>query len=443
MPQFLDYLASVQRFGIRPGLERIRELLVRAQVLDERGQSPFPVVLVGGTNGKGSTAQFLAQMLVGNSRRIGLYTSPHLHQWNERIRVLGTSNQGEPLGGAIADSELEALFQHVLPMLDEVARGEHGQPTEFEVLTLLGLQHFAEQQVDAAVVEVGLGGRWDATNALDPLVSVITHVALDHCDRLGSTLEAIASDKIHIARPNRTLLTAESKPQVLEVFADHCSGIGAHLCPLNSLDKGSSTCEGWARRAREESRALPPQSPAFQKANWHLARAAQLAFAHQMGWRVDEAPLALEVAGRLEIARRNPTVILDGANNPDGAQVLARELEGLKSQSPSANLHLIFGASSDKDARAMLRVLAPVASRITLSQAAHPRAAPVNELARVLSELLGQQSQPHPHAEQQPDVNRALQNAIAQAAQADIVCVCGSFFLLGDVDRAALGSSAQ
>ncbi len=438
-PDFLSYLASVQRFGIRPGLERIRELLSQAQVLDAAGTSPFPVVLVGGTNGKGSTAQFVARMLASGSRRVGLYTSPHLHAWNERVRILSPSNRAEPSAGAITNEELEALFQLARPVLDQVARGEHGQPTEFEVLTLLGLIHFARQSVDAAVVEVGLGGKWDATNVLSPLVSVVTHVALDHCDRLGSTLEAIAADKIHIARPNRDLITAEDKPQVLEVFREHCDQIGARLCPWRVASDAASTCGERARLAEEEARALPPEVPEFQKRNWQTARVACHAFAQaaawpQAAWPLDElsSTASWQVAGRLEIVRRSPTVILDGANNPDGAQVLARELKRLKEQNPSTRLHLIFGASSDKDARAMLQVLAPLSDRLTLAQAGHPRALSTAELAATALELGAR-------AGEEADVNRALQAALGEAKTEDIVCVCGSFFLLGDVDRARLG----
>jgi len=437
---FLLYLAGVQRFGIRPGLERIRELLERAQVLDARGQAPFPVVLVGGTNGKGSTAQFLARMLSGSSRRVGLYTSPHLHAWNERIRILDASNAAQPSGGAISDAELEELFQSARPLFEEVARGEHGQPTEFEVLTLLGLLHFARQNVDAAVVEVGLGGRWDATNALDPLLSVITHVALDHCDRLGSTLEAIASDKIHIARPDRVLVTAETKPQVLEVFAAHCASIGARLWPFLSPD--FSNDEAQVREVWSEVSLLPlPDSPAFQRLNLQTARVAHTAFCQAALWPLEDETGAqwqglAGVPGRFETVRREPLVILDGANNPDGAQVFAHELQRLKAQNPDARLHLIFGASSDKDARAMLRELAPLANRLTLAQARHPRASPTAELA-MLARAIGAQ------ADEEADVNRALETAIREARAQDIVCVCGSFFLLGDVDRARLEAGSR
>ena len=232
MPDFFQYLENVQRFGIRPGLERIHALLERLQL----SPPPFPHLLVGGTNGKGSTAQFLANLLAGDNRHIGLYTSPHLYRWNERIRIIeAASRDNELFSGAINDAQLQELFDIVLPHIEAI-ESQHGATTEFELLTLLGALFFARQNVDAAVIEVGLGGRWDATNALEPSVSVITHVALDHCDRLGNTLELIAADKICIARPKRILVTSETKPQVLEVFAAHCETIQAKLWSFRALE---------------------------------------------------------------------------------------------------------------------------------------------------------------------------------------------------------------
>ncbi len=227
MGAFENYISSLQRFGIQPGLERIEALLQRM----EQPHRQYPHVLVGGTNGKGSTCEFLARLLAADEKQIGLFTSPHLYRWNERIRVVegskfrapfGWIQSSEPFPDAISDDDLDALFYAAKPHLDAVAQ-ELGQPTEFETITALGLWHFALAKVNAAVIEVGLGGRWDATNTIEPLVSVITHVALDHCDRLGNSLEAIARDKVEIARAGRVLVSAETKPQVLPIFADYCN----------------------------------------------------------------------------------------------------------------------------------------------------------------------------------------------------------------------------
>ena len=182
MGAFENYISSLQRFGIQPGLERIEALLQRM----EQPHLKYPHILVGGTNGKGSTCEFLARLLATNEKQIGLFTSPHLYHWNERIRIVSSQQaavSGQNFSDAISDDDLDALFYAAKPHLDAVAQ-ELGQPTEFETITALGLWHFARANVDAAVIEVGLGGRWDATNTSDPLVSVITHVALDHCDRL-------------------------------------------------------------------------------------------------------------------------------------------------------------------------------------------------------------------------------------------------------------------
>jgi dihydrofolate synthase/folylpolyglutamate synthase len=420
----------VQRFGIKPGLERIQALLERVQVLGG-GSSAFPCVLVGGTNGKGSTAQFLSALLRAPERKIGLYTSPHLHEWNERIRVLdeASATSGDLFPGAISDQELEALFQDARPHLDAVAASEHGQPTEFEVLTLLGLWHFARRKVGAAVVEVGLGGKWDATNVLDPLVSVVTHVALDHCDRLGTTLEAIASDKIHIARPNRVVVTAEDKPQVLEVFREHCDCVGARLWPFRSLafSNDAQPCgAAWERVA-----ALPlPNTPEFQRLNLQTARLSHVAFGQAMGWPLEgEAapPQVLEgVPGRYERVRESPIVVLDGANNPDGAARLAQVLGAEKKR-----VVLVVGVSSDKDFDGMLQGLAGVSQDIVVTQASHPRALPAQELAEAARKYFSR-------VRASSDVNQALRQVLEAAGHDELICVTGSFFVLGEVDRAAL-----
>jgi len=421
----------VQRFGIKPGLERVRALLEEAQVL-AGGLQRFPTVLVGGTNGKGSTAQFLSVLLAGTGARVGLYTSPHLHDWNERIRIIDQASMrsGEIFFGAISNAELEALFQGARPLLDKVAASPHGQATEFEALTLLGLWHFARQSVDAAVVEVGLGGKWDATNVLDPLVSVVTHVALDHCDRLGSTLEEIARDKIHIARPNRIVVTAEGKPQVLEVMREQCDRVGARLWPFQSLSFSNDfdAC----REVWEEVSLLPlPDAPAFQKLNLQTARVAQAALCRELGWALEEEraeqwQVLGGVAGRYERVREKPLVVLDGANNPDGAARLSQVLADEKKR-----VILVVGVSSDKDFEEMLQVLAQASQDIVVTQAKHPRALPIEELELVARKYFAQVRSAY-------DVNAALQHALAEAGEDDVICVCGSFFVLGELDRARL-----
>ena len=390
------YLSDLQRFGIAPGLERIEALLRRA----EDPHHKYPHVLIGGTNGKGSTAEFTARLLAQNGRRIGLYTSPHLYSWNERIRILPGAGLFE---GAISDADLDELLDAALPCIEAVAL-ELGQPTEFEVMTFLGLWHFARQRVDAAVLEVGLGGQWDATNATNPVVSAVTHVALDHMDRLGDTLELIAADKVCIARPSRTFFTAETKPNVTQVLREGCARIGADFIPI----------------------ALPDDDD-FQQINRALALQIARKLSVDLGWPAPPSMIDALVPGRAEIIAENPRVIIDGANNPDGASRLARHLREVLGLQTDETI-LVVGILADKNWREMLETLAPLARQIICTKSDSPRALPVAELAREAGKY-------NSNVETAPNVEAAVARARAVAAARDTILITGSFTLIAEVPR--------
>ncbi len=395
MTQLETYLQNLQRFGIQPGLERIRALLQSAG----NPQNSYPILLVGGTNGKGSTCEFAARLLAQNGRKIGLYTSPHLYHWNERIRIL----PGEGLfEGAISDADLDALFNDAKPHIESVAR-TLGQPTEFEVMTFLGFWHFARQEVDAAVIEVGLGGRWDATNVCEPLVSVVTHVALDHMDRLGNTLEEIAADKVCIARAGRPFVTTDVKPEVRGVFEPYCASIGAPLF--------------FARAKQNE----------FQKSNAYLAEVATQKLAEQIGWpQIQSRAFKLKVRGRMEVIAHNPYVIIDGANNPDGCELVRMELK--RRNIPRENLILILGILADKDWQQMTQILAPLAKIVIATQSTSPRAASASQVAEVARGFCE-------NVEEVTPVAAAVERAKQLAGESDTILVTGSFTTIAEVPR--------
>ena len=397
MSRLAHYLSDLQRFGIAPGLERIEALLARA----DNPHLKYPHVLIGGTNGKGSTAEFAARPLAQNGRRIGLYTSPHLYSWNERIRILPGDGLFE---GAIGDADLDELLDAARPHIEAVARAL-GQPTEFEVMTFLGLWHFARQKVDAAILEVGLGGKWDATNATDPLVSAVTHVALDHCDRLGDTLELIAADKVCIARAGRAFLTAETKPQILEIFRDYCARIGARFAPIET-----------------------PDADDFQLQNRALALQIARALTGELGWETPASVPVAQVPGRAEIIAENPRVVLDGANNPDGAARLSRHLRESLMLKVGETI-LVVGILQDKDWRAMLEILAPLARQIICTQSDSPRALPVAQLAAQARKF-------NQNVEETLGVEAAIARAQTLANASDTILVTGSFTLIAEVPRA-------
>lgn len=403
MSQLSKYLQNLQRFGIQPGLERIEALLERAG----NPHRNYPHILIGGTNGKGSTCEFTARLLAQNNRKIGLYTSPHLYNWNERIRIL----PGEGLfEGAIVDEDLDALFVDALPHIEGVAR-ELGQPTEFEVVTFLGLWHFARQNVDAAVLEVGLGGKWDATNATDPLVSVVTHVALDHMDRLGNTLEEIAADKVCIARAGRPFLTGEWKPEVLEVFRKY-------------------------RRQTRDKVVVYKQRKIGENRNLKLAEIIVKEFSRALRWKINNWELSerdLQVPGRREFIA--PNLLIDAANNPEGAEFLAFfvELDLESRRYPNTTISreeivLVLGILADKDWQAMTEILAPLAKTVICTQSNSPRALAANV-------LVDEARKWNPNVEIALSVRDAVERAREIAAPEDVILVTGSFTTIAEVPR--------
>jgi dihydrofolate synthase / folylpolyglutamate synthase len=402
MSRLAAYLQDLQRFGIQPGLERIKALLQCAG----NPHLTYPHLLVGGTNGKGSTCEFTARLLAQGGRRIGLFTSPHLYEWNERVRVL----PGEGLfEGSISQADLDQLFNDALTHIEAVTQ-TLGQPTEFEVVTFLGLWHFARQKVDAAVLEVGLGGKWDATNVTDPLVSCVTHVALDHQDRLGNTLEAIAADKVCIARAGRPFLTAETRPNVLDVFREHCNQIGA---PLRQIAVSSSAD--------------------FQTANRDLAHAVAHAFADAVGWTLpEESDIALSVPGRHETISESPRIVIDGANNPEGAELFARYLKAQPWFAPEKTI-LVLAILADKDWRAMTHALAPLAKTILCTQSNSPRALSVFELGIEVTAHYGTIADLE--IEEHASVAQAVARARELVETGGTILVTGSFTTIAEVPR--------
>ncbi len=421
----LEFLRSRQRFGIRPGLERTRVLLELAGEPHRK----FPSVLVGGTNGKGSTCAFVTAILSSAGYRVGTYSSPHLVNETERICI-----NGQP----ISSTDLNDHLNWAMEATDRLDRDyPYGPPTHFEIVTAVAFRHFALAQVDCAVVEVGLGGRWDATNTLDPLVSVITGLSLDHTDRLGPDLFSIAAEKLPIARQRRPLVTAERRPALLGLFEETALRLNSPLTlvgrdvtwQVRTTDpEGTDAIFSTRRRTCRVRLGLAGthQLPNFGCA---LAVAERLA---DMGWRIDGESIMLGAVsafcpGRLQIVpppggTSGPTVILDGAHNPAGGSVLARALTTLFR---FRRLLLVVGMLKDKDAEGFLARLAPLADVIYCVEPPSERALPADHLSRLLSG--------HPAVRSSRDPLTGLYTALQEAGENDLVCVTGSLYVVGAV----------
>jgi dihydrofolate synthase / folylpolyglutamate synthase len=415
----LPILARLDGLGIKLGLERARSLLT---ALGDP-QRDFPAVLVAGTNGKGSTSAFLAAMAQSSGYRTGLYTSPHLEAVEERLKIDGRM---------IAPGELGKLLRD---LVDLAERETGSPPTYFEAVTLAAFQWFAEEKVDLAVVEVGLGGRLDATNLCDPILSLITPIGFDHQEYLGNTLREIAREKAGILRPGRPALVWTDEPEAAESIREAAAALGADLrFASDEVRIEGIEPQGWTGQRIRLSTPLRDYDLEtallgdHQAINLGLAtRAAEtladLGFGRFTSRSIREGAASCRWPGRLEAidlpgGRR---LLLDAAHNPDGARVLADFLDRL-----GEPVDLLFGVLADKDYTEMLGLLAPRARRIVLTTPASPRAKNPTELAALLGGREG--------VFVEPELGKALDRALGLGGKT--LVACGSIFLIGEVRRA-------
>jgi dihydrofolate synthase/folylpolyglutamate synthase len=413
----LSILSRLETFGIKLGLERARSVLVAMGEPQRR----FPAILVAGTNGKGSTSAFLAAISRAAGYRTGLYTSPHLEVVEERLQIDGRTI--EP-----------GRFGRLLAGIVELAERETGlPPTYFEAVTLAACQWFAEEGVEIAVVEVGLGGRLDATNLCDPILSLITPIGFDHQEYLGDTLASIAREKAGILRSGKPALVWIEEPEAAESVRKAAAEIGADLrFASEEVRIEEIMAEGWTGQRVRLSTPVRSYDlgiallGAHQAINLGLAvRAAEaladLGFDRFDSQAIAEGAAACRWPGRLEAIALpgGRHVLLDAAHNEAGAAVLARFLEAM-----GQPVDLLFGVLADKDYTAMLGLLAPHARRIVLTTPASPRAKDPAELAALLVDHVGE-------VIVEPDRERALERALELGAE--ILVACGSIFLIGEV----------
>lgn len=413
--EMLGLLFGARRLGVRFELERVRRALA---LLGEPERGIGPVVLVGGTNGKGSTAACIDSCLRATGLRTGLFTSPHLARFTERIRIGGQEVEAERLVGSYH------RIRRAVANTDDL--------TFFEWATLLGILSFAESATEVTVLEVGLGGRLDATNAVEPAVSVVTGVAYDHQDVLGPDLAAIAGEKAGIFRHGR--------PAVI----GSCGlAAGRELLEAAAVARGASPVV-LVTGGRQQ-----PLLPGCQLAlggehqldNAACALAALDALELATGVRVAEAERLAGLArvswpGRLETIAEAPRIVLDGAHNPHAAAALAQALAGL----PRRRLLAVIGASSDKDVAGVLAPVLAMADRVWLTRAPNPRSLPAGELLAIAAQLspggcCRLTAEPEPAA--------AVSAARREAAAEDCIVVYGSLFLVGAVRCQLLGEPAD
>lgn len=382
----VELLEHALRFGIDPSLEPIRAMC--AQLGDP--QFEYKVIQVAGTNGKTSTTRIVAALLRSCGQRVGLYVSPHLVEYPERIEI----------DGRVVDDE---TFARSISAAADAAQKAGLVATEFELLTAAALWIFAQAHVDWAVLECGLGGRWDATSVTDPQVAVITGVGLDHTAILGETLEEIAAEKAAIIKPESRAVLAHDL-EAREIFEAQAKRAGVEVTRAGA--------------AHDVEFSDDFMMPSYQRANVATAMAAVEA---ALGRELTDAELrdalrSVVLPGRFEVLREEPLVIVDAAHNPQSAEVLAGEL----ARHPVPTL--LLGVLADKDARGIVRALVPLFDRVVVTSSSSPRSIPAAELACVVEEECGVN----------PEVAGTIPEAV-ELLRGDSFMATGSITVAGEV----------
>jgi dihydrofolate synthase / folylpolyglutamate synthase len=414
----IEYLYGLESRGISPGLSRVQKALA----LRGNPELAYPCILVAGTNGKGSVAASLASVLGAGGHKVGLYTSPHLHRLVERFQIAG-----KPVSERALTRQVNALRSFV---------ESEGTPrlTFFELNTVLAFELFRAARCDVVVLEVGLGGRLDATNVVTPLVSVITSIALDHTDRLGPTLRHVAREKAGIIKPSVPVVVGTREPLPLRTIRARAKRLGA---PLLAIDhEFVVVAEGEQRTVTLGERHIKalrtPLLGAYQADNLACTVAALSLLPERFS--VPERALRRGLSrvrwpGRLELLPGAPDVLCDAAHNPHAAHALADHLARIRGD--YTRTVLLFGAMRDKDHALMLDLLRPHCDASIFSRAHTPRA----ESAEVLADRYG--------GEAIERVPAALARARKLAGKRGLIIACGSIFLMAEVRARVLGVRAD
>ena len=413
----LQYIDGVSWLGSRPGLERVAALLHRLGDPQEK----LRFVHIAGTNGKGSCAAMMASVLRAAGYRTGLFTSPYLFRFNERMQI-----NGEPIG----DEELAALVTQIRPIAD--AMEDH--PTEFELMTAVALLWYLRERCEIVVLEVGLGGRLDATNVIGaPEAAVIMNIGLDHTAVLGDTVEQIAAEKAGIVKPGCAVALYPQTPEAEAVVRERCEAVGASLrvADLTQLQGEFDSLEGQVFRYRGASYAIPLLGEHQLRNAAVVLEVAEIL--REKGWKlpheaVEHGLYAVSWPARFELLRAEPPFVVDGGHNPQCAMTVA---ESLLRYFPDRRRVLLVGVLADKDYEGLFDILDVAADAYFCVTPASARALPADRLAAFLSRY----GKPVTVC---PDIPAGVEAASAAAGEDGVACAVGSLYMAGAV-RACFG----
>lgn len=416
----VSYLDGAISYGIKPDLSRI-ELAVK---LLENPQQAYPIIHVTGTNGKTTSCRLIKAILRAHGLKTGLYTSPHLLDVTERIEI----------DGPIAPQVFADRLREIVPVLEEVNSAGLGKMTYFEALTALAFHIFRKENVDCAVIEVGMGGRWDATNVGDGRIALITNVGTDHTDYLGPDIQCIAQEKSHIIKRGALAVTGAKNRIVLDIIKTRCRAMSASLVCLGEDFLASGNREDFDIKgiyAAYPNLKLAVRGD-YQIDNAALAVAAAELF-RQSSLDLTKLRSAYEKAsspGRLEVMSEQPLVVLDGAHNPDGAKALMAALPG---EFDYKRLIVVTAILGDKDFDSILKSFAASADFLILTKNSSPRCLAPQALEDIARELgIGYMIE--------DDIRKAVKAVERLASPRDLILITGSLYTVADVRAMYLDS---
>jgi len=403
-------------------LERMRNLL---SLLGDP-QTKISTVHIAGTKGKGSTATMLAKMLESNGYTVGLYTSPHLVHLHERIVV-----NSEMIG----DSDMLRLLNRIYTPVEKLAKTD--APTFFEIMTALAFMHFADRNVDIAVIETGLGGRLDSTNVIEPQVVGITSLSIDHKVQLGDTLDSIAMEKAGVLKKGIPAITVQQDPIAMTVLKEQALAVKAPLSVTGtdidfsyrfetSREHGPHTRICLTTSTSKFEHLRVPLHGRHQAINCGLALAL-LDKLRSTGYEIDIDKAAdglhqVTLAGRMEMICDDPRIMIDGAHNAASVRAL---IHAIGQNIPYDSMVVIFGCNSDKDVAGMLTQLQYGADKVIFTRSSSPKAVSPQDLADMYTEICGKMYQTS------SSLGEALQLAHSAVGREDLICITGSFYLIG------------
>lgn len=409
----LKYISSVNWKGSRPGLERITELMNKLG----NPQDKLKFIHIAGTNGKGSVAAFTSNILRESGYKVGLFISPFIEVFNERMQI---NDQN------ISDAELAEIVEYIKPFADEM----QDLPTEFELNTAIALIYFSRNNCDIVVFEVGMGGEFDATNIIkSPEVAVITSIGLDHVEYLGDTVEKIAATKSGIIKPGCDVVLYKQSQNIIDIINKRCMEVNAslHVTNPDALHLLDADIDQQEFKTAEYGKLVIHLTASYQKNN--LAVVLLIAdLLKKKGYHIDNESIKRGLAqtywpGRFEVLQKNPVFLVDGAHNPQGIEATA---SSLKAAFENKKIIFVFGVLADKDYNAMLDTIAPLAKCIMCVSPENSRALSANDLANEVSK----RNIPAIICE---TIQKGVDEALSMAQADGVVCAIGSLYMVGDI----------